>query len=134
MLAASHILDGGDSLRYRFFRVAIDSPFHRVGCNAGPQSGRYGRPWSMCSGGLIVPSTRPLITEGHFASATLSTFMKRSSLFLQRHGAPGTDFSNLKLRADTSVQLVPRVLRGELHVVFGVMPILDKTFGWPGRP
>jgi len=46
--------------------------------------------------------------------------------FLQRQGAPGTDFSQFRLRADTTTQLVPRVLRGELHVGFGVMPILDR--------
>jgi DNA-binding transcriptional LysR family regulator len=46
--------------------------------------------------------------------------------FLQRQGAPGTDFSNLRLRADTTTQLIPRVLRGELHVGFGVMPVLDR--------
>jgi DNA-binding transcriptional LysR family regulator len=47
-------------------------------------------------------------------------------LFLRRQGVPGTDFSHLKLRADTSMQLIPRVLRGELHVGFGVMPIFDR--------
>ena len=46
--------------------------------------------------------------------------------FLQRQGAPGTDFSSLTLRADTTMQLIPRVLRGELHVGFGVMPIFDR--------
>jgi LysR family transcriptional regulator, benzoate and cis,cis-muconate-responsive activator of ben and cat genes len=47
-------------------------------------------------------------------------------LFLQRQGAPGTGFSHFRLRADTTTQLIPRVLRGELHVGFGVMPISDR--------
>ena len=47
-------------------------------------------------------------------------------LFVQRQGAPGTDFSHFRLRADTTTQLIPRVLRGELHVGFGVMPISDR--------
>lgn len=46
--------------------------------------------------------------------------------FLQGLGAPGTGFSHLKLRSDTTMQLVSRVLHGELHIGFGVMPILDR--------
>jgi LysR family transcriptional regulator, benzoate and cis,cis-muconate-responsive activator of ben and cat genes len=46
---------------------------------------------------------------------------------LQRHHPSGaSDFPSIIVRADTTVHLKARVLRGELHVGFGVMPILDK--------
>jgi DNA-binding transcriptional LysR family regulator len=46
--------------------------------------------------------------------------------FLQRQGPPGMTYSRVILRSDTTMRLVQRVLRGELHVGFGVMPILDN--------
>jgi len=46
--------------------------------------------------------------------------------YLQRQGPPGATFSRVVLRSDTTIRLMKRVLRGELHVGFGVMPILDK--------
>ena len=46
--------------------------------------------------------------------------------FLQRQNTPGPNFTHVELKADTTVHLKARVLRGELHVGFGVMPILDK--------
>lgn len=46
--------------------------------------------------------------------------------FLQRQNTPGPNFTHVVLKADTTTHLKARVLRGELHVGFGVMPILDK--------
>jgi len=46
--------------------------------------------------------------------------------FLQRQSPPGSDFSRVVLKADTTVHLTRRVLRGELHVGFGVMPVMDR--------
>jgi len=46
--------------------------------------------------------------------------------FLQRQRPPGSDFSRVVLKADTTVHLKRRVLRGELHVGFGVMPVVDR--------
>lgn len=46
--------------------------------------------------------------------------------FLQRQSPPGSDFSRVILKADTTVHLKKRVLRGELHVGFGVMPVMDR--------
>ncbi len=46
--------------------------------------------------------------------------------FLQRSRPPGSDFSRVVLKADTTVHLKARELRGELHVGFGVMPVLDR--------
>jgi len=46
--------------------------------------------------------------------------------FLQRQSPPGSDFSRVVLKADTTVHLKKRVLRGELHVGFGVMPVIDR--------
>ena len=45
---------------------------------------------------------------------------------LQRQSVPGPDFTHVELKADTTIHLEARVLRGELHVGFGVMPILDR--------
>jgi DNA-binding transcriptional LysR family regulator len=46
--------------------------------------------------------------------------------FLQRQQAPVSTFSRVCLKSDTTVHLKSRVLRGEVHVGFGVMPIVDK--------
>jgi DNA-binding transcriptional LysR family regulator len=45
---------------------------------------------------------------------------------LQRQNTPGPNFTHVELKADTTVHLEARVLRGELHAGFGVMPILDR--------
>lgn len=46
--------------------------------------------------------------------------------FLQHQHPPGTSFSRVSLKADTTTHLKARVLRGEVHVGFGVMPVLDR--------
>ncbi|MEI9979928.1 MAG: LysR family transcriptional regulator [Edaphobacter sp.] len=46
--------------------------------------------------------------------------------FLEKQTTPGSDFSRIALKADTTLHLKKRVLRGELHMGFGVMPIFDK--------
>jgi len=46
--------------------------------------------------------------------------------YLQRQGPPTASFSQVVLVSDTTVGLKERVLRGELHVGFGVMPVLDE--------
>ncbi len=46
--------------------------------------------------------------------------------FLQRQQPPGSSFSRISLKADTTIHLKARVLRGEVHVGFGVMPVLDR--------
>ena len=46
--------------------------------------------------------------------------------FLQKQHAPGSDFSRVSLKADTTVHLKARVLRGEINIGFGIMPILDR--------
>ncbi len=46
--------------------------------------------------------------------------------FLEKQTASGLDFSRIALKADTTVHLKKRVLRGELHMGFGVMPVFDK--------
>jgi DNA-binding transcriptional LysR family regulator len=46
--------------------------------------------------------------------------------FLEKQTTPGTDFSRIVLKADTTLRLKARVLRGDLHMAFGVMPIFDK--------
>lgn len=46
--------------------------------------------------------------------------------FLKQQRAPGSSFSGISLKADATVHLEARVLRGELHVGFGVMPVFDK--------
>ncbi len=45
---------------------------------------------------------------------------------LQGQNTPGPNFTHIELKADTTIHLEARVLRGELHVGFGVMPILDR--------
>jgi DNA-binding transcriptional LysR family regulator len=46
--------------------------------------------------------------------------------FLQKQNVPEGDFSRIALKSATTVQLTARVLRGEVQVGFGVMPIMDK--------
>jgi DNA-binding transcriptional LysR family regulator len=46
--------------------------------------------------------------------------------FLQRQRVPSGSFSHIALKSDTTIELKARVLRGELHAGFGVMPILDR--------
>jgi len=46
--------------------------------------------------------------------------------FLQRQQQPGANFSRVRLKADTTIHLKVRVHRGELHIGFGVMPVLDR--------
>jgi DNA-binding transcriptional LysR family regulator len=46
--------------------------------------------------------------------------------FLQRQKTPIEGFSHIALRSASTLQLKNRVLRGELQIGFGVMPILDK--------
>ncbi len=46
--------------------------------------------------------------------------------FLEKQTVSGLDFSRIALKADTTVHLKTRVLRGELHMEFGVMPVFDK--------
>lgn len=46
--------------------------------------------------------------------------------FLEKQSTPGLDFSRIVLKADTTLHLRARVLRGDLHMGFGVMPIFDK--------
>ena len=46
--------------------------------------------------------------------------------FLQRQQVPGSNFPRVCIKADTTVHLIARVLRGEVHVGFGVMPILNR--------
>jgi len=46
--------------------------------------------------------------------------------FLQQQQTPGSGFTRLCLKADTTVHLKARVLRGDLHIGFGVAPVVDK--------
>jgi DNA-binding transcriptional LysR family regulator len=45
--------------------------------------------------------------------------------FLKRQSVPSGDFSFIALTSGTTTELKARVLRGELQMGFGVMPILD---------
>jgi LysR family transcriptional regulator, benzoate and cis,cis-muconate-responsive activator of ben and cat genes len=45
---------------------------------------------------------------------------------LQKKHPTGSEFSRVILKADTTVHLKTRVLRGELSVGFGILPILDR--------
>jgi DNA-binding transcriptional LysR family regulator len=69
---------------------------------------------------LSVKRRRPLLV-GH------SLYIQEKVLpWLQRQSTSGTEFSRLELKADTTVHLMTRVLRGQLHIGFGAMPIQDK--------
>lgn len=69
---------------------------------------------------LIARNRRPL-RIGH------SLYVHGKVLpFLRRQNPPDSEFSRIVLKADTTVHLKTRVLRGELQVGFGVMPIRDK--------
>jgi DNA-binding transcriptional LysR family regulator len=46
--------------------------------------------------------------------------------FLERQHAPQAGFSHFALQSATTMQLKMRVLRGEVQVAFGVMPVIDK--------
>ncbi len=69
---------------------------------------------------LSVKHRRPLLV-GH------SLYIQEKVLpWLQRQSTSGTEFSRVVPKADTSAHLMTRVLRGQLHIGFGVMPIEDK--------
>jgi len=74
-----------------------------------------------------VKSRRPFLI-GH------SLYIHEKVLpFLRQQHSPGSAFSRVSLRADTTIHLKARVLRGEVHVGFGVMPILDKDLWTANR-
>jgi len=52
--------------------------------------------------------------------------------WLERQTVSGPEFSRIELKADTTVHLMRRVLRGQLHIGVGVMPIQDKDL-WVER-
>ena len=69
---------------------------------------------------LSVKNRRPLLI-GH------SLYIHETVLpYLERQSISGSDFSRIILKADTTVHLVTQVLRGLLHIGFGVAPIQDK--------
>ncbi len=69
---------------------------------------------------LSVKRRRPLLV-GH------SLYIYRKVLpYLEKQSISSSEFSRIELKADTTVHLVNRVLRGLLHVGFGVAPVEDK--------
>jgi len=69
---------------------------------------------------LSVKNRRPL-TVGH------SLYVHGKVLpYLEQRKIDSDDFSGVEINADTTVNLVQHVLRGILHVGFGVGPIQDK--------
>lgn len=69
---------------------------------------------------LSVKNQRPLLI-GH------SLYIHGKVLpYLERQRIPGSGFSRIELRADTTVHLMKQVLHGLLHVGFGVAPLQDR--------
>lgn len=69
---------------------------------------------------LSVKNQRPLLI-GH------SLYVHGKVLpYLERQRIPGSGFSRIELRADTTVHLMRQVLHGLLHIGFGAAPVQDR--------